>query len=279
MTATAQTSVEAGIGVTFVSSLMASGSVTDASLLRTATMEASVTGTATVTGATLDVAQVDPNFANVSLLPHGNGTNGSTTFTDNSNNALTVTGFGNAQIDTTIKQFGTGSIEFDGNGDYLQISDSELFNVGSGNFTLEFWTYPNALTRQFLFYQGNSGGGNFSISIGIEITASNKWRGFVCSGEIGLYDINSTSNESTGVFTHIALVRNGNTLTLYVGGSSVGTSNLTGVTVNNSSSPIFIGIRNTSLPYNGFIDELRFTKGVARYTANFTPPAVQFPDQ
>ena len=56
----------------------------------------------------------DVNFADVSLLLHGDGTSGSTTITDSSSNAVVVTANGNAQIDTAVKKFGTGSIEFDG---------------------------------------------------------------------------------------------------------------------------------------------------------------------
>jgi hypothetical protein len=62
---------------------------------------------------------VDPVFNNVSLLLHGNGTNGSTTITDNSPTPKTVTAVGNAQISTAQSKFGGASIAFDGTGDYL----------------------------------------------------------------------------------------------------------------------------------------------------------------
>jgi len=77
MTATAQTSVEAGIGVTFVSSLMASGSVTNANITTVDNVAASLSGAATVTGATLDVIQ--PTFSADYLIVAGGGAGGGTT--------------------------------------------------------------------------------------------------------------------------------------------------------------------------------------------------------
>ena len=85
----------------------------------------------------------DPNFANVELLLHGDGTNGSTTFTDDSNSSRTITASGNAQIDTAIKKFGSGSAEFDGTNSKLIVSGNPL---GSGDFTIEFWIYSESIT-------------------------------------------------------------------------------------------------------------------------------------
>jgi len=245
------------------------------------TFAAKVSGTATVTNATLNVAVVDPNFANVSLLLHGNGADGSTTFTDNSPNAFTVSGNGNAQIDTAIKQFGTGSIQFDGSGDFLTVPDNEAFTLGANSFTIEMWVYPNVITtRQYLLYQGNSAGANISISFGIEITATSKIRALVCSGEFGFFSVESTSNITQSAWSHIAFVRDGTSINLYVNGTRVATTTIGTSSVNNSTNLVYIGSGNTFLPYNGYIDDLRITKGVARYTgATLTVPTAQFPDQ
>jgi hypothetical protein len=183
---------------------------------------------------------------------------------------------GDAQVDTAVKKFGTGSMQFDGSGDYLQIPDSENFSLDSGDWTIEMWAYPNSTSRQNLLYSGDTGGANTSISFSLEINASAKWRILVCSGSTD-YDIITSASASSATWTHIAAVRNGNTITLYINGTSAGTVSVTGVTVNNSAFPVFIGSGNTFLPYNGYIDDLRITKGVARYTANFTPPTTEFP--
>jgi hypothetical protein len=281
MTATAQTSVEAGIGVTFVSSLMASGSVTNATIARAATLAASVTGAATVTSATLDVAQFDPNFANVSLLLHGNGTNNSTIFTDNSLNNFAVTGFGDAKISTSQNKFGGSSIYLDGTGDRLQISANDKFSFGTGNFTVEMFVYPIMTnTKQF---------GRF-IQVGQFPLGWQLVRGDVANN--GLSDpilpmldflsgtnlrLQSSISLTSNNWNHLAITRSGTTVRMFVNGviSASGTSS-----ANLLSYPLVVGNSETSNEgIEAYIDDLRITKGVARYTANFTPPTVQFPDQ
>lgn len=83
---------------------------------------------------------VDDSYT-VSLL-HMNGVDGSTTFTDESGKSWTAKG--NAQIDTAGSRFGGASALFDGSGDYMELPDHEDFNVGSGDFTVDFWFRKNA---------------------------------------------------------------------------------------------------------------------------------------
>jgi hypothetical protein len=164
----------------------------------------------------------------------------------------------------------TGSVEFDGTGDYLSLDDSDDFNIGSGDFTIEFWVNPGRTTRQTLFTQINSSGTNASSSFYTEINSSGQWRFAIASGST-LYEINAgtvTANE----WTYLAYVRNGNTTTLYVNGVSVGTSDVTGVTANNSSEVVSIGRYPGGLNFAGFISNLRVVKGTALYTADFIPP-------
>ena len=91
-------------------------------------------GVSVVTPPTSEFA--DPYFDNVELLLHGDGTSGSTTITDSSPDNKTVTVVGNAQIDTTVKKFGTGSIEFDGTNSTLTLASGL---IGSGDFTIEYF--------------------------------------------------------------------------------------------------------------------------------------------
>ena len=91
-------------------------------------------------------APVDEEFGNVSLLLHGDGTNGSTTIVDSSSSTKAVTAFGDAQISTAQSKFGGASIAFDGNGDYLTIPPSAKFEFGTDPFTVEFWIYPTTST-------------------------------------------------------------------------------------------------------------------------------------
>ena len=88
--------------------------------------------------AKISIKKVDTDiyFDNVSLLlPFDSN------FNDNSKNNFSVTAYGNAQISSTQSKFGGASAYFDGNGDYLEVSDNNLFNFGNGDFTIEFWIY------------------------------------------------------------------------------------------------------------------------------------------
>lgn len=221
----------------------------------------------------------DPYFSAVSLLLHFDGTNGSTTFTDSSSNALTVTAVGNAQI-TSSSKFGTGAATFDGNGDYLTIPDNALLEVGSGDFTIEAWVYITSSTGFKSFVSKLLGFGPYLLAVNgttfVYYLSSNGTSWDVASGVSG-------GTVSINTWTHLALVRNGSTVTPYLNGTA-GTSTTTTATLIDNSHAFLIGADQGTPAgnyvdfFNGRVDELRFTKGVARYTANFTPPTAAFPD-
>lgn len=297
-TATAESLAEASFGVTFAASVSGTATVTNATIARAATMvgsvtgqanvtgatlttvdnvAASVTGRATVTNATLNVAVADPNFANVSLLLHGNGADGGTTFTDNSPNALTVTGVGNVQIDTIVKNFGTGSIQFDGTGDYLTLANNNLFAFNA-NLTLEAFVYISSFaTNPVILDTRISGPSILGFAIYFNTT------GNAIAYINGANSITSSSSFSINTWHHIALVRNSNLFTLYVNGNSVGTftegKNMTDNALTIGSAIDHRSGTNT-FKMNGYIDEIRITKGVARYTgATLIVPTQEFPNQ
>ncbi len=176
---------------------------------------------------------------------------------------------GNAQIDTTIKKFGTGSLKFDGSGDWLRVQGtSNLFNLSTGDFTIECWFYAVSTGTSAIVQQG-----------------TNDWRISYTSSGVMRYEVGANSIQtSTGAFsfntwTHLAICKSGTTTTLYLDGTSrVTTTN----SPTNSSNPVYVGANidggSPYWPLNGYIDDLRITKGVARYTANFTPPTAAFPD-
>jgi hypothetical protein len=178
---------------------------------------------------------------------------------------------GNAQIDTTTKKFGTGSMEFDGTGDYLVApSNSEL--ILSGDFTIECWAYRSASGNYRLFTLGDSVG-----TSGIEIYVSG-----TPTGTWVVYSNNATritgSSATREVWTYLAVVRSGSTVTLYVDGTASGSTWSSSATF---SGRFFVGAEfynNTvTADTNGFIDDLRITKGVARYPTEPFPTA-PFPD-
>ena len=225
-------------------------------------------------------APVDEEFDNVSLLLHGDGTNGSTTIVDSSSNVNSVTANNGAQISTTQSKFGGSSIEFLSTANTgLSVSPSNDFQLGTGDWTIEAWTYQQSLVQySCLFEIGNHAAGTgLFIAVGLD--------GFLAySG--GFFGPQSSSPSTANVWQHIAVTRSGDLLYFFRDGVIQGTGgyafirNLTDISTvsvgypyGSSPDPIFNQYR-----YKGYIDDLRITKGVARYTQNFTPPTAPFPD-
>lgn len=210
---------------------------------------------------------VDDSYSK-SLL-HFDGTDASTTFTDES--GKTWTAAGNAQIDTAQSKFGGASGLFDGTGDYIDTPDSADFDVGSGDFTIDFWVRRAGTTDEFILGQCDASATTSTRSWYVDFV-SNAPRSVVFTGTTAKVATSSTTISDTN-WHHLAMVRNGNTLYIYVDGTNRGTVDVTGVTVNNSANKPAIGRFGESANYfNGHIDEFRFSKGIARWTANFTPP-------
>ena len=219
---------------------------------------------------------VDPVFNNVSLLLHGNGTNGSTTITDSSPTPKTVTAVGNAQISTAQSKFGGSSIAFDGTGDYLTIPSNSAFNFELGDFCVETWVYVTAYTP-----------GGTDVICSTYLNSVIGWTLGIFAGTGKFYgaaggdgaQINDPNTLITNQWVHLAFTRSGSTLRFFVNGLLSGTPRSYSTSMSSTSS-LHIGtnVGGGPLSLNGYIDDLRITKGVARYTANFTPPSAPFPD-
>jgi len=269
-------------------------STTDASPVgATLTKQGSGTPTfsaTTVANAVKFGAIADPLAYATTLLLHGNGSNGSTTFLDTSRNqTITRTGTGTT-ISTTQSKFGGSSINFTGaTGNYLSTAASTYNSMGTSNFTYEFWMWPDSTSNTAL----NIPLSNFVHPI---VFTNNAW-GFYYnrSGNtktLAIFCFNANNaapiiESSAGLITdqawnHIALVRNGATLTLYINGTSAGTYNI-GTTSWDSygSLAFYVGAGSTNgsvaYPFKGYIEEVRVSK-VARWTTNFTPPAAEYAD-
>lgn len=187
-----------------------------------------------------------------------------------SRDALTVTANNDAQVDTAIKQIGTGSLLVDGS-DYLSVDNTgDELNFGTGDWTIECWLYPLQLPGgsdyDFVYDPRITGSG---VQPSILINA-NKVKFFTG----GSFVLNSSTNLTTNAWHHIALVKSGSTTTLYQGGSSVGTYSDS----NNydARDDVKIGLNfNNVNGYNGHIDEFRISSS-ARYTSGFTPSTSAF---
>jgi len=218
----------------------------------------------------------DPNYSSVSLLLNGNGTNGSTTFTDSSSYGHTVTANGNAQISTTQSKFGGASMYFDGSGDYLTLTNDASFVFGTGDFTVEMWVYHTSQDSLKIYYDGRPPSTNGAY-VALYKTSQNKLALYVNTAN----RIVGTTSILQNAWYHIAVCRQGSSTKLFLNGIQEG-STFTDTTnyLNGTSRPI-IGADgfnpSASSQMQGYIDDLRITKGVARYTSNFTPPTAQLP--
>jgi hypothetical protein len=168
---------------------------------------------------------------------------------------------GNAQISTSVVKYGTGSMAFDGSGDWLTVPSSQNFAPGVGDWTIECWLYPIS--------------GNWAIVAGSNFYINNN-SGTVYVGDASV-DIIAVAPPSTGVWTHIAVTKSGSTVRLFYDGTQVGSST-TALSTAITTSMVVGGRPSSSISTNGYIDELRITKGYARYTTNFTPPTQAFPN-
>jgi hypothetical protein len=213
----------------------------------------------------------DPHYANVSLLLHADGTNNSTTIVDSGPLGLTGSVQGNARISTAQSKFGGSSLYFDGAGDRVHYANDSALDFGTGDFTVESWVY---VISQQTFYthligKGSGFGGEWSLAL---------YSGpayFIGGGS----SLTGTTTLANNAWHHIAATRASGTLRLFVNGTLEASVTSSG---NISSSRTFnIGDRESGDPYlqyphNGYLDEVRITKGVARYTASFTVPAEPF---
>jgi hypothetical protein len=208
-------------------------------------------------------------ITNTSLLT--NFTNGAIFDNAMMNDLETV---GNAQISTSVKKYGTGSLAFDGTGDALY-STSQSVIFGTGDFTLEFWVYFNAVnnsTVKFIYDMRNSGATSASF---LAQEAGNTWTYWNGAGtSISSGFTSSTFTSST--WTHVAICRSSGTTRFFAGGTL---TNSAADTSNYANSTLTFGARYSySDGLNAYIDDLRITKGYARYTATFTPPTAAFLD-
>lgn len=212
-----------------------------------------------------------PGIGSVVLLLHGNGPNGTTTFIDSSPLAQTVTAVGNASVSTSQSKFGSGSIALDGAGDYLIIGASDSFNFGTADFTVEMFVYLTETSSQRTLIS-NYADASTGWSI---LTYAGKYN-FNCAGDPP--ELVQVGTIPASTWHHLAVTRANGTFRLFIDGvldTSYAVSKQC-----NSTAPLTIG----RLPYinnyyyTGYIDDVRVTKGGARYTSNFTPPSQQLPD-
>ena len=183
----------------------------------------------------------------------------------------TITVHGDAKLSTAVKKFGTASLLLDGVGDYLSVPTQADFEFGTGAWTIEAWIYNTSqpVANQVIF--------DFRTTNPQEVptvyinTTTNTLR-FSSSG---LFHIDSGTAIPINTWTHIAISKSGSSTKMYVAGVQVGST----YTDTNTyvQGAITIGARyDGTTPFFGNIDDVRISKGVARYTgATLTLPTAQ----
>jgi hypothetical protein len=208
----------------------------------------------------------DVNFANVQLLLSGGGINGSTSISDSSLNNYSLTSTGTAPSYTSTRsKWTTTSINFSGGGG-LDLEATSVSNLNLNNdYTIEMWVYPTSTSGALI-------GANLygRILLFVDLYCE---MGDGGSSLIGNSSASAACDQNA--WNHIAVTRTSNTVRVFKNGTQVSTFSVSGTadTAKDIEIGHFAGAGNY---FTGQIEDFRWTKGVARYTANFTAPENQF---
>ena len=225
----------------------------------------------------------DPYFDNVALLLHCDGTPGARVYVDSSKYARTLTETGTNELSDIQVKFGATSALF--NDGAIQVPDSASMELGSAPWCIEWWQWSS------------SGGGGilgkyFSATPAFPIPIAIRCTGTTGSERVSVrissdgvtYGFDQEFPSSGGgawalsAWNHIAVVFDGSAITVYSDGVSQGSAACS-TAVRNTGDEWQIGRDKSSGAYmNGYLDDIRVTIGVPRYTANFTPPTSAFPN-
>ena len=208
------------------------------------------------------------------LLLHCDGTNGGTTFTDSSSSAHTVNATGDSHTDTAIKKFGTAGLQLPhtgvANGDYLYANPNDDWTIGTGDYTWDLWVYFDSVsgTRNII----NQNPENLAISYAssnLTVTQAST-------------AINFAWTPSTSTWYHVAVTRASGSLRAFIDGTQIGstTSATQNITGTGGNSYLYIGSPPGGAAqvnqFYGSMDEIRFSNGIARWTANFSVALVPY---
>lgn len=224
-------------------------------------------------------APQDIYLTSVGLLLNFDGADGSTNIADNSYSSKTVTALGTAKISTAQSKFGGSSLALAGAGAYVSTPDATSFNFGANDFTIEAWVNPSATmnsgTGQKVFLAKWSSASNASWLVDYY---QGNIRGHIRNGST-TYTTQGAATIPAGTWTHIAYSRLGSNFYFFVNGSLVGSSTST-LSVNSSAAPVLVGYKGDGVGteyFTGYMDGVRISQRVARYTANFVPASSALP--
>jgi hypothetical protein len=209
------------------------------------------------------IASIDGNYVNLTGRQLG-----FETITDRV--GKTVYAQGDAKLSTAQKKFGTASLALDGTADYITVPNQPDFAYGTNDFTIEMWVYRTVSgITQVLLDQRTASPTNYAPVIFINTSNALQYNDGAASV------ITGATTVPLNAWSHVALSRSGTSTKLFLNGVQQGSTYTD--TRNYIATPLTIGARfNNIQNFTGYIDEVRISKGIARYTANFTAPTTPF---
>ena len=195
-------------------------------------------------------------------------------FTDESGKSVTNTG---VTLDTTNKVFGAGSAYFNGVSTYLQLADSDDWNFGSGDFTINFRIRWITLTNASVMGQDEGGGSHLKWMVNWNAVSANHMSFHFQNPAGTSYVVAWSWIPSTGIFYDCEIDRQGNNWYFFVNGTQTGETQTQSAAVPDVSAPLTIGTDGEAYCWHvGNLDEIRISKGIARHTSNFSSPTSAF---
>lgn len=211
------------------------------------------------------------------LMAFFNGADGATATTDSSTSANTFTANGGISLSTTSPKTGSAaSLSTIAGASYWSLADSAVWDVGTANFTVDFFMKMTATTAQdSCIVDIGAGGGGSAKGISFVVTNTNNFHVDIN----GVQPITATAHSmSADTWYHWAIVRSGTTVTAYKDGTSMA-SGTSSADITGSTEGVRIQNGNTGYAgfyMNGRVDQLRFVNGTAVWTANFTAPSAEY---
>lgn len=219
----------------------------------------------------------DPSFSHVKLLLPFDGVNNATTTADLSGSPTTIVMQNGAKLSTTQVKFGTASLFLDGSNDYVQTG--RTVTVGSGQFTIEAHVRPAAAQTGRVLSCQDPSSSNAVICLRVDSNGALTYihRNSGGSGTVVLSSSASLIAMNDSAWYHVAATRDGsNVVTLWIDGVSVATT--TSGTDPAGPNNWTVGSQYGSAEFfSGYIDNVRITETVCRYTSTFTPPSAAYP--
>ncbi len=177
---------------------------------------------------------------------------------------------GAATASTTESKFGGGALALNGTNSAAKASDSADFAPGAASFTIDCWIYP----RTF---------GTFNIIAEQIVGDFDRWLLYLNSGSLAFWSSNGVSLSagsacSIDAWNHVAITRDGASWRMFLNGTIVGSATSTSE-LQNPAADIYIGKQNWSgfeYHFHGYVDEFRFSNGIARWTSNFLVPSSEY---